>query len=166
VSGHSYAVVVDALHQELVQRLSHVELPIRSFQRIGLEAHVLDAPVRVMVDVEARVRHGRTTLVHVFERAVLAELGAWPRITVRDSVAGAAYHLLPARAIGPLEGLIDRDDPEVLVDDEEGILLGVCQRLKLYRCHANASREGPCRYRASTLKACDYNAITSGHLSY
>jgi hypothetical protein len=59
--------------------------------------------------------------------AILPELGTRSRIVMADLVAATPRDAPPIRAVISLERLINRDDSEILIDDQERLLLGVHQ---------------------------------------
>ena len=85
--------------------------------------------LRVVMDMQDLVRLAGCE--YLFVRAVFPIHMAGDLGTMRDLVTLASNDAVTAHAIGLLVGFIGRDDTIVLVDNDEGVILGVDQGLHL-----------------------------------
>ena len=109
----------------LLHQLAVVWLAVFEDEREPRHAHLVDMSTLVLMGMDVKTGVRCLCLADAFDRALLANLVARARVTVGDLVTGSAQHLGQAGAVRLEEGAVGRDDPGILVDDQEGSLVGL-----------------------------------------
>ena len=130
----------------LLHQLAVVRLAVFEDEREPLHAHLVDVSTPVLMGMDVKTGMRCVRLADAFDRALLVQLVAGARVTVGDLVTASAQHLGQAGAVCLEEGAVGRDDPGILVDNQEGSLVGLRDGLQVglggHSAHGSCGR-GP-----------------------